>query len=668
MISRFTFLLLAACLLCTDALMAQNKKDLMKEANSLFEAGKYRSAVPLYRQILMRDNKLDAKLGLAHCHRMLKDYEEAEYWYELVIPHRPNDPKLKLFLAQMEQSNEKYDEAKKHFLDYAKVDPEARIFAEACDRVEEYNEGAERYQVQIVPFSTAGTDFGPMFSPKGLIFCSEKKAPKPDGLQNTSPQDKFTDLYSTEKVPGNAYSKPQRLKGKVNSLLHDGPASFSNDGSQLLFTRNSAIKSKDKTVNRLEIFFSDLKGETSWSKPRPFVYNDAKHNVGHPMLSPDNTLLFFVSDMEGGYGGTDLYFCERIDTFWSEPLNLGPKVNTSGDELFPFFHPDGTLYYASDGLPGLGGLDLFATKLTDGGSWQEPKNVGAPLNSPRDDFSFIINEENSAGYFASNRKGGIGDDDIYYFKLRDYKISRSKSGYPFKKRVKKDKLPEQKKLSKKEQQELAMAGKPVKPGAKSKTKKPKAKSKDKNSAKKPGNTQTKTNSKKPKANKNKSTNAKKNKRNKAKDKKPAPKEPIILQPEISNKSTQEQPEKKPSEPISTPSNNAESKSSSNNKTTEKASPKGSNITYKIHVGPYPAEDINKSEVERFKDLGGEIEYSADPIKGTSIIVGTFEAISISEYAQTFIKGRGYKKAKVVVYIGGVPTDIKLKTLKKQGLK
>lgn len=655
-------LLVLAFVLCqfSPKLDAQASKDLLKEANELYEAGKYNSAIPLFREILMKDNILDAKLGLANCHRMLKNYEEAEYWYELVLPLRPNNPELKLQLAKIEQSNEKYEEAKKHFLDYAKVDASAQQFADACDRVDEFKKDSDRYQVQMVPFSTTGTDFGPMFSPKGILFCSARKPQKPGSMQAADPQGKYTDLYYTEKVPGNAYAKPMRLKGKVNSLLNDGPASFSNDASQLLFTRNTAIKNKDKTVHRLQIYFSELKGENSWDKPVPFIYNNAKYNTGHPMLSPDNTLLFFVSDMEGGYGGTDLYFCERIDTFWSEPLNLGPKVNTAGDELFPFFHPDGTLYYASDGLPGLGGLDVFATKLEAGGSWTEPKNIGAPLNSARDDFSFIINEENSAGYFASNRKGGLGDDDIYYFKLKDYNVTKAKSGYPFKKRAPKKVLtPEQKKKAKQKERQLALAKKKAAAAKKAKTnpktakvKKPTTKpqkpakaSKTKKPKKKKSNRPIKT--QKPKkeelANENQST---------------------ILLPE-----SQKNKEPETDKPSSTStSENTKTEIIEKAEKTEKPSPKGSNITYKVHIGPYPSAEINQSEMERFKDLGGEIEYTDDPIKGTSVIVGTFEAISISEYAQTFIKGKGYKKAKVIVYIGGVPTDIKLKTLKKQGLK
>ncbi len=189
----------------------------------------------------------------------------------------------------------------------------------------------------------------------------------------------------------------------------------------MYFTGNNAKKYNSKTggtVN-LQIFTATL-ADNQWGNIQAFQYNSDDYSVGHPALSPDGNTLYFVSDMPGGKGGTDLYKCSKQGSGWGKPENLGGIINTEGDEMFPFMSNDGTLYFSSEGLPGLGGLDVFSTKAR-GNGWAEPKNLFFPINTNGDDFAFIIDPSNTYGYFSSNRAGGKGDDDIYSFNVMEQK-------------------------------------------------------------------------------------------------------------------------------------------------------------------------------------------------------------------------------------------------------
>ena len=209
-----------------------------------------------------------------------------------------------------------------------------------------------------------------------------------------------------------------KFDSKLNSVYHDGPCDFFNDNQSIIFTRNG-VRGLDYSasdgINRVHLYIADhVDGD--WKNLRAFPYNSGEYSTGHPAFMAGENIMFFVSDMPGGFGGTDIYYSKYKDGKWHFPVNAGSKINTKGNEMFPFIDEMNNLYFASDGHPGLGGLDIFTTSLSMNGSPEfEVANLGSPLNSGWDDFGLIADASFKKGYFSSNRKNGGSDDDIYVF-------------------------------------------------------------------------------------------------------------------------------------------------------------------------------------------------------------------------------------------------------------
>ncbi|MGZ4159009.1 MAG: OmpA family protein, partial [Bacteroidia bacterium] len=275
--------------------------------------------------------------------------------------------------------------------------------------------------VSPVPnINTIHSDFSPVFFKDELVFVSERS---PDMVNfNTYSWDKepYLNVYSTKIVKGKDGKESFTKKAKsfswhINTNYHDGPVCFNAEQNTMYITRVTyVLNKKDKNfVNLPKLYISTLKGK-SWSKVKPFQYNSDSYSVAHPSISADGQWLFFASDMPGGYGGTDIYVCKKEGDGWGKPQNLGEDVNTPGSEVFPYIRKDGMLYFSSDGHSGFGGLDVFSATKIDS-KYTQVKNLGAPLNSSTDDFGIVFSDDNTKGYFSSNRAGGKGSDDIYSF-------------------------------------------------------------------------------------------------------------------------------------------------------------------------------------------------------------------------------------------------------------
>lgn len=268
------------------------------------------------------------------------------------------------------------------------------------------------YRVESMPFSSkAYNDFSAVLYRDGIVFCSDRRKNIFRAFTNEKNESQV-DLYIARKVDSLTWGRPEFFSDELNSVKFEGPMTFSPDGNTMYFTRNyDSDKQNRKSDNPNFGIFSATYDGSVWSNITPFEHNDPSYKLGHPFLTTDGTRMFIVSTRPGGNGGADIYYCDRVNGNWSTPVNAGPQVNTSGNEQYPFFHPNGRLYYSSDGPLSDGSLDIFFSVLIND-QWTAPERLGAPFNSTADDFAFISDESLSNGYFSSNRDR---TDNIYNF-------------------------------------------------------------------------------------------------------------------------------------------------------------------------------------------------------------------------------------------------------------
>jgi outer membrane protein OmpA-like peptidoglycan-associated protein len=276
------------------------------------------------------------------------------------------------------------------------------------------------------------SDFGPACYDNGIIYASDRSISKIEDRTYGWTGNNFLRLYVAD--PANTddffhgFKAPSTAPGFMNQDYHDGPAAFNRSFTEMFLNQTYLLTDKGKKdssnvrTHLLKIFYATRKNG-KWGKLSPFFLNNDEYSVGHPALSPGGDTLYFVSDMKGGSGGTDIYYCIRADGKWGNPVNLGSDINTFGNEMFPYIADNGDLYFASDGHPGFGGLDIFVSKIVDG-KWTTPKNLGMPINSSYDDFSLVECKKTGTGLFCSNRPDGIGGDDLYSYNRLPIKVKK----------------------------------------------------------------------------------------------------------------------------------------------------------------------------------------------------------------------------------------------------
>lgn len=278
-----------------------------------------------------------------------------------------------------------------------------------------YSKGQVNYEVKPTTFSSRVWDeFSPVYYKNGIVFCSNQPSGSP-----VSYGDKHKGVFKIFYVEGNdsaRWGKKQVLTPEISTDVNDGPATFSENGEMVFYSRNNTsntrFKNMNDTTNKLGIYSAEfINGK--WTNVQPFEHNNPLYTFCTPSLSADGNRLYFSSDIPGGYGELDLYYSEKQNNGWGAPVNLGPLVNTPKSEVFPFSCKSGKLFFATDGKPGMGGKDLFYT-LEINRTWIEPVHLDPALNSPYDDFGLVTDPEFSKGYFSSNR---AKTDDIYSFKL-----------------------------------------------------------------------------------------------------------------------------------------------------------------------------------------------------------------------------------------------------------
>lgn len=454
--------LLAFAFLIVQHTFAQNNK--LKLANRNFDNISYIEAIRNYEDFLRTAKKgtpevKEALTKLAYSYRKVQDSQNAERTYADLLGAYAKEVESEIYLyyAQALANNGKYKESQKMYSKYGQeqtADMRGRKFTVAYMDNSRFFEDSATYKIDyLYALNSRQSDFSPMFYKNSLVFVSAREEGgiiKRVFMQNQTP---FLDLFvfpdttqlrkdniqmkkagagaistssssltSLEKADEEKEEKPltkvEQFSRTLNSKYHEGPATFFKDYKKIIFTSNNRSKGKNRVssegITKLKLYMAS-ETNRGWGNIVDLPFNSNEYSCGHPALSPDDSKLFFVSDMPGGFGGTDIYVSEYRNGEWSSPVNLGREVNTEGNEMFPFIDEDGDMYFASDGHEGLGGLDIFYVELREGIPMSEVKNLGAPINSSKDDFGLITDASRSRGYFSSNRKRGYNDDNLYSF-------------------------------------------------------------------------------------------------------------------------------------------------------------------------------------------------------------------------------------------------------------
>lgn len=412
------------CLIC-GAASAQWTFGVLATADKKYEEFAYPEAIELYEYLVKTgDSSANVIRRLADSYRLTNNVEKAEFWYAYIVAKQKcNSNDIYNYILLL-RGNEKYIQADSVLarLEY-KFRRDSRIakYKENPSYVDSLKAKGSDYIVRPLNINSSNQDFSPAFYKDRLVFVSSRG--KKGGLKREYnwTHESFLDYYSF-KIPTNSKEakniNAEPFSDALNSALHEGQISFSRNGKEVYFTSNNINRSIDfkssTGVAHLMIYRAEwIDGE--WQNIRPMRFNVQEFSFAYPTLSANGKTLYFCSNRSGGYGGADIYKVEResTDAEWSGPVNLGSKINTEGDEVFPFIHFSGELYFSSNGHPGLGGLDIFKASNVD--NKIEVENLGYDINGPKDDFGFILNDTKDAGYFSSNRKGGKGMDDIYGF-------------------------------------------------------------------------------------------------------------------------------------------------------------------------------------------------------------------------------------------------------------
>ncbi|MBT8188271.1 MAG: OmpA family protein [Croceitalea sp.] len=399
-----------------------NKKRVEK-ANENYKVYSFSPAIDIYKKVKEKgytSADLLKKLGNSYYFNAM--YEEAADVYKELVAKYPADITADYYF--------RYAQSLKTAGDYEASNQMMAKFAEEASnstieevQIEDYLAKIEansgRYAIEPFQYNSKYADFAPAFHEEGLLFSSDRDTGNFARYRHTWNAKDFLDLYEVRE-DSTLNTTVTKIKGEVNTRLHESSSIVTKDGKTMYFTRNNFLNGKkykdaEGTI-RLKLYQAQLV-DGEWTNITELPFNNDAYSVAHPALSPDEKTLYFASNMPGSLGESDIFKTEIMgDGSYGTPINLGSSINTEARETFPYVTDSDVLYFASDGHPGLGGLDIFATKIAFGDYEQAAVNVGKPVNSKHDDFSFIIDEATGNGFFASNREDGVGEDDIYGFK------------------------------------------------------------------------------------------------------------------------------------------------------------------------------------------------------------------------------------------------------------
>ncbi len=418
--------LVVCCLIVAFASLGQAGK--LKKADAYYEKLSYSYAVDLYEELIgseVDNPELQAKIG--SCYYYMGNMVKSESYYSSMINSGLAVKEDFFFYAQASKQNGKYTESDQwmsKFNQLATNDIRGLSYINNTSYLDNIQKQGVHFEIKNLNCNSSVADFGayPSVDGKNVYFVSARRKPVMIQYEWTWNETQYLDIYKSNVDLQKELDNITLLNKEINTRFHEGPLCFSPDGKYVYYTRNNISKGKQrkdkKGIQNLQLFRATIDSLGNWKNEENLPFNSKDFSVGHPTISSDGHLLYFVSDMPGGFGGADLYkVAINIDGSFRNAENMGALFNTEGQEMFPWINNKGELFFASNGHIGMGGLDVFVMSLTKNGGYDKLINVGIPINSQNDDFAFTMNNDNVSGYFSSNRIGGKGDDDIYSYVL-----------------------------------------------------------------------------------------------------------------------------------------------------------------------------------------------------------------------------------------------------------
>ena len=408
---------------CIVSLSCYSQKGEVTKADKDYEKFAYIDAIKVYERVFEKGYKTAEMLQkLGNSYYFNADLEKSAKWYgELFALTQDLEPEYYYRYAQSLKSKKEYSKADamlQQFNQKSGNDLRGKLAEAQKDYLEVIKKNSGRFTIENVGINSEKSDYGTAYLGNKVVFASAKETNENTSKHNWTNQ-AFTNLYSAEMGEKGSLTTAEYFGDNLNSKLHESTPVFTKDGKTVYFTRNNFLNGKKgfdthKTI-LLKLYRATLV-ENKWTNITELPFNSDNYSVAHPALSADEKILYFASDMPGTLGQSDLFKVEILsDGTYGTPQNLGKTINTEGRETFPYMAND-ELYFASDGHPGLGGLDVFVSREKKDGGYIDVTNVGEPINTPKDDFCFVMNASSRLGYVTSNRDGGHGSDDIYKFK------------------------------------------------------------------------------------------------------------------------------------------------------------------------------------------------------------------------------------------------------------
>ena len=402
-----------------------------KRADNLFNKFSFVNAAQVYHNLIEKDFNADyATRQLADSYAFMRNPDSAVVYYKRAV-EQPNVPIAYYYnYAQALRGVKAYKESRVWMKRFKKAGGEINeeTFLKDPDFINSIFNAKQQYFLSDINFNSKYSDFGAYEHDGNIYFASSRNVGVSTKHIYGWNEEPFLDIYVTDKsINDSIVDHKSKLKGDVNSVYHEGPITITKDGKTMYFSRNNYNKNSlgkdEEGMTNLKIYKASLI-ENVWTNIEELPFNGDDFSNGHPALNNDETKLYFASNKSGGFGGTDIYYVDiNSDGSFGTPQNSGNVVNTDKNERFPFINSEGVLFFASDGHPGLGLLDIFGTVSDKKNSIISVLNLGVPVNSSKDDFSFFMNDDGLSGYFASNRNGGVGSDDIYaYDRIPQLKI------------------------------------------------------------------------------------------------------------------------------------------------------------------------------------------------------------------------------------------------------